>query len=126
MLLLEAVGDASVEDVWRRWSDPALWSTWAPQIRGVDGLAAPLRPGDRGRVRGPVGLRVRVEVLSVDPSSRTWRWRVGAGPVGVLMDHGADQAGDRSRAWVQIHLPRPLALPYVPVASAALRRLVRR
>lgn len=83
-LRLEEAGPASVDEVWRRYTTPALWAGWVP---------------------GAV-------------------WTPTVGPVRVRMRHGVDRLGKGSRAWVEIDAPRPLALPYAPIARLALRRLV--
>lgn len=132
-MLLTAEGPALVEDVWQRYVLPALWPTWAPQIRAVRLAPAspgtpdePLVPGVRGSVLGPPPLRVPFRVVAVDPAARRWAWRVGLGPLAVRMEHGVDPGpgGTGSTAWVRIHLPGPLAAPYAPLARHALRRLV--
>lgn len=125
MLEVEAVGAADPEETWRRYTDTACWPGWAPQIRAVRGLSGPIAPGDRGWVLGPGPVRVPVRILAVDARSRAWSWRVGVGPLAVVMDHGVTAAGDGSRAWVRLHAPRALARPYAPLARVALRRLVR-
>jgi uncharacterized protein YndB with AHSA1/START domain len=121
---IESGGSVSPEEVWERYTDPALWPTWAPQVRAVTGTVEPVLPGDRGWVLGPVGTRVPFVVLAVDAGSRRWSWRVGVRPAAVVMEHGVDADGHGSRAWVDIRAPRLLVLPYLPVAWLALRRLV--
>ncbi len=110
--------------MWHRYTDPASWPGWAPQIRGVDVTEAVLERGTRGTVHGPLLVRVPFRIRSVDHRARRWSWRAGFGLLGVDMDHGVDEAQDGSRAWVRIHAHRYLVLPYVPVARLALRRLV--
>lgn len=127
MLRVEAVGDAPIEKVWRRYTEPDLWAFWAPQIRKVTSTGEagrPIRPGDRGRVLGPAGIRVPFLILAVDDQDRTWRWRVGLRRLSVTMDHGVEDNHGSTRAWVRIHLPGPVAWPYAPVARLALTRLV--
>jgi len=111
--------------VWERYVHPALWSTWAPQIRSVQCDDEVIVLGTRGVVHGPVLVRVPFTVESVDHEEHQWAWRVGVGPLCVRMEHGVEEAGDGVRAWARIHLPAPVALPYAPVAHLALRRLVR-
>ena len=125
MLVVDAEGAAAPEEVWRRYSHPSLWPTWAPQVRDVSGADDPVAPEDHGWVRGPFPLRVPFTVLDVDADRRTWSWRVGIGPASVVMEHGVDALRPGSRAWVRIHVPAALALPYAPLARFALRRLVR-
>ena len=122
-LLIEVSGPSPPDEVWTRYSTPSLWSSWAPQIRSVS-YARLFAPGLRGTVHGPWPTRIPFEIRSVDVTARTWSWQVGVGPLRVLMEHGVDASGTGSRAWVRIHLPAPLALPYAPLARLALKRLV--
>lgn len=122
---IEVTGPATPTVVWQRYTDPALWPTWAPQIRGVTGTVEPVLPGDKGWVLGPLVARVPFEVLEVDPDERRWAWRVGMRPAALVMEHGVDRRPEGSCAWVDIRAPRLLVLPYAPVALLALRRLVR-
>ena len=122
-LLLSATGPTPREEVWARYSTPSLWPTWAPQIRSVT-TSGSFAPGTRGTVHGPWPTRIPFVIRSVDAVAREWSWRVGLGPLGVVMDHGVDQAGTGSQAWVRIHAPALLVAPYVPIARLALRRLV--
>ena len=134
---VQACGDARPEDVWDRYVDPRAWSSWAPHISSVSVARGELEgtvvPGLRGTVLGPALLRVPFRILSVDHAAHRWTWRVGIGPLAVTMDHGVDPAGadepegrrSGSCAWLRIHLPTPLAAPYLPFARRALRRLVR-
>ena len=121
---LSAVGDLPVEDVWERYTRPALWSTWAPQITRVSTPDDVIRAGTRGTVHGPLLVRVPFRILSVDHGTRRWSWRAGLGPLGLVMDHGVDVEGDGSRAWVDIQAPGAIVAAYAPVARLALRRLV--
>lgn len=125
MLRLEAIGPVPAEEAWSRYVRPDRWSLWAPQIRRVVGLSSPVTADSQGWVIGPIGLRVPVRIVAVDHDARTWQWRVGLRPVAVVMDHGVEEVGDETRAFVRIHLPRLVALPYAPIARAALRRLVK-
>lgn len=122
---VSVAGPASPETVWRRYATRAHWSDWAPHIRDVGPDGSQVTVGDRGRVRGPLGLRIGYEVLRCEPSAWRWAWRVGLGPVRVRMDHGVDEHPAGSTAWVDLHLPRPLALAYAPLARRALRALTR-
>ncbi|CAM4030825.1 hypothetical protein [Janibacter anophelis] len=125
-LRVEATGPADVDEVWLRYTTPGLWSGWAPQIRGVDHPPGRIRAGGEGTVRGPLGLGVPFVVEAVDEVARRWAWRPRIGPVAVRMRHGVDARPEGSSAWVEIAAPRLLALPYAPIASLALRRLVAR
>ncbi|KRE39268.1 hypothetical protein ASG73_02725 [Janibacter sp. Soil728] len=123
-LRLEEAGPASVDEVWRRYTTPELWAGWAPQIRGVEHPLGRIAPDGMGVVLGPLGLRVPFVVEAVDDDAMRWGWTPAVGPVRVRMRHGVDRLGRGSRAWVEIDAPRPLALPYAPIARLALRRLV--
>lgn len=125
MLEISATGDRKLDDVWDRYTRPALWSTWAPQIQGVRCADDVIVAGSQGVVRGPLVVRVPFVIESVDHAGHCWTWRVGVGPVGLRMDHGVEQTGDGVRAWARLHLPAAVALPYSPIARMALRRLVR-
>jgi hypothetical protein len=122
-LLLAATGPTPVDEVWGRYSTPDRWVEWAPQIRSVS-CSGPLVPGMSGTVHGPWPMRIPFEIRSVDATARVWSWRVGVGPLGVVMDHGVEASGSGARAWVRLHAPTPLVAPYAPVARLALRRLV--
>ena len=125
MLDISATGDRPIDEVWDHYVRPALWPTWAPQIRNVTCDDEVIVGDTRGVVHGPVVVRVPFTVESVDPEARRWTWRVGVGPFGVRMDHGVEETADGVRAWARIHLPVVMALPYAPIAHVALRRLVK-
>lgn len=122
--MISVTGQAAPDDVWRRYTSPAAWPGWAPQINRVATDDDPIRPGTHGVVHGPVLIRVPFRILDVDAVARRWSWRVGVGPFGLRMEHGVDDVADGSRAWVRIHAPRLLVLPYAPVARWALRQVV--
>ncbi|QZY29740.1 SRPBCC family protein [Nocardioides coralli] len=121
---IEATGPAPAAEVWRRYTDPAEWPSWSPQITGVVGTVDPVLPGDRGWVLGPLWARAPFEVLSVEDEACRWSWRVGMRPVAVTMEHGVDGTDEGSAAWVDVHAPWPLVVPYLPLARLALKRLV--
>lgn len=129
-LRIEASGAAEPATVWERYTRPSLWATWAPQIRRVvvrdRAPDEPIAPGVRGVVHGPLVVRVPFEVVDVDAVAHRWTWRVGVGPAAVTMDHGVEAiaGGHGSTAWVEIHLPAPIAAGYAPIARLALRRAV--
>lgn len=135
----QATGPADPDRVWRRYLFPVRWSGWAPYIRRVEWDTAPEQPtpdpaaspttrltrGMRGRVVGPLGIRVRVEIGEVEPDTRRWTWRVHVAGAVITMVHGIDPAGSGSRAWVQMTGPAVAVRPYRLVATWPLRRLVR-
>lgn len=100
-MLISAEGPAPTSDVWRRYTHPALWPGWAPQIRRVVTDAEVVAPDVTGTVHGPLLLRIPFRILAVDPA------RAGG-----------------SRAWARVHAPTLLVAPYAPLARLALRRLV--
>ena len=121
---IEATGPRSAEEVWALYTRPSTWPTWAPQIRGVRGVSDPISPGARGVVHGPLLLRVPFVIESIDDVARRWTWRVGIGPLSVVLDHGIDELSSGCSAWAEVHAPYVLVLPYSPLARLALRRLV--
>lgn len=125
---IEASGPRPVDDTWEQYTRTDAWSEWAPQIRSVRGVSGHVRAGDRGVVHGPFPVRVPFTIVSVDAAAHRWTWRVGVGPLGVVLDHGvdADPAGTTggSVAWADVHAPRLLVRAYAPLARLALRRLV--
>lgn len=118
-------GPADVAEVWHRYTSPAAWPGWAPQISRVDADHDPIRIGTGGVVHGPLLVRVPFTILDVDHTARRWTWRVGLGPFGLRMEHGVDASPAGSIAWVRVHAPGLMVLPYVPIARLALRRVVR-
>jgi hypothetical protein len=121
---IEATGPRPVDDAWEQYIHTPAWPTWAPQIRDVRGVDGRIAPGDRGVVHGPFPVRVPFTIVAVDPAVRRWTWRVGFGPLGVVLDHGVDPVGSGSSAWADVHAPRLLVRAYAPLARLALRRLV--
>jgi Polyketide cyclase / dehydrase and lipid transport len=122
-----ASGDADADLAWERYARPALWPTWSPQILGVECSDERIVAGSTGTVHGPLGLRVRFEVLSVDDAGRRWSWRVHA-PLGVTLrlDHVVEVGRPSgSRTTLTVHGLAPLALGYAPLAWPALKRLVK-
>lgn len=120
---IEATGPRTAEEVWRLYTRPSAWPTWAPQISAVRGVADPISPGDRGVVYALVVLRVPFTIVAVDEDARRWTWRVGLGRLSVVLDHGVDELGSGCRAWADVHGPYIMVLPYSPLARLALRRL---
>ena len=82
---LRASGRAPADLAWERYADPALWSTWSPQIQRVDLDAPRLVTGATGTVRAGLLPRPTVgipfTVLSVDEAAMTWAWEVRLGPL---------------------------------------------
>jgi Polyketide cyclase / dehydrase and lipid transport len=125
-LTLHASGTVAPEEAWERYAVPQRWSSWSPQITGVDTGAVRIAAGVTGRVRGPLGLAVPFEIDDVDESGRSWTWRVRVGPASVRLHHwvtGGPDAG--STTGLRIEGPLPIAFGYAPLARLALNRLVR-
>jgi len=120
---IEATGPRTAEEVWAFYTRPSTWPTWAPQISSVHGVDDPISPGARGVVHGPLLVRVPFVIESVDEAARRWTWRVGIGPLSVVLDHGVDQLESGCCAWAEVHAPYVMVLPYSPLARLALRRL---
>lgn len=121
-------GPAPVELAWERYADPALWSTWAPQIRSVeihDPGPARIRSGLRGTVHALFGVSVRFEVTEVDEAARTWAWTVHPPALTLRLGHTLEaRPGGGTRTGLVIDGPAPVVLAYAPVARLALHRLV--
>ncbi len=124
VMRIAASGPRSIEEVWADYTHPSAWPSWAPQIRSVHGVGDPITAGDRGVVHGPVVLRVPFRIESIDQVARRWTWRVGVGPLSVVLDHGVDAMEAGCCAWADVHAPGVAVLAYSPIARLALRRLV--
>lgn len=117
-------GEASADVVWQRYTTPALWSRWAPQIRGAAFDTENITPGQQGTVRAWPAGSVEVRIVDVDHAQMRWTWEVTSVHP-VRMEHGVDPLPDGgSVAWMRADLPGPLGVLYSPIAGLALRRLV--
>ena len=126
-LTLRAVGSADVDLVWRRYSDPQLWTTWAPQIRRVDSSEPTLGVGVTGTVFGVVpNLGASFEVVEYDEAEHRWAWDVVAGPVRMHLDHRSEsRIGGGTSTTLVVDGPAAAVLTYAPVARISLESLVR-
>ncbi len=128
-LSLQAHGAAPAALAWERYADPALWSTWAPQIQRVETDLRRLAAGGTGTVRAGLlphpTLGIRFRVLAVDEADREWAWEAWFGPVRLRLEHGVTAHLTGSSTWLRVHGPLPVILGYAPVARLALGRLVR-
>ncbi len=124
---IDATGSAPAETAWERYMDPSQWSSWAPQIMGVEASDDRLTAGTTGHVSGPLWLRIDFEVLSVDETERTWEWRAWFvnRALGLTLIHGVEAQPAGSRTWLTVKGSPALVLPYLPVAKFALSQLVR-
>ncbi len=119
-------GDAEPDEVWHRYTVPARWPEWSPQIRRVETAACRITAGQTGTVVGVGGLRVRFIVLAVDDDARTWDWRAVAGPVTLTFHHAVAAApGGGTVSTLRVTGPFPIVAGYLPIARFALTRLVR-
>ena len=126
VLTLHATGPVPPAEVWERYAVPARWPEWAPQITGVELPVARLTAGVRGRVRGPLGVRLPFVVETVDEAARQWSWTVSAGPVRLGLLHWVQPAPDGgATTGLRITGPGPVVVGYAPAALLAIRRLVR-
>lgn len=128
VLTLHAHGVAEVTLAWERYADPALWSTWAPQIQQVETTMVRLAAGGTGTVRAGLLPRPTVgipfEVLAVDEKAMEWAWRARIGPIGLHLEHGVAAHPSGSATWLRVSGPLPVVLAYAPLARFALGRLV--
>ena len=122
---LEVCGPAAPALAWERYSDRALWSTWAPQIRHVTWEGGDrLAPGLAGVVHAIARVDVPFEVTAVDAAAHDWSWTVRVLGVTLRMRHTLEAHGGGARAGLVIEGPPPVVLGYAPVARIALRRLL--
>ena len=126
-LTLRADGTADLELVWRRYSTPELWTTWAPQIRRVECSAPILEVGVTGTVYGVVpNLGARFEVVEFAEDEHRWAWDVLAGPVRMHLDHRSEsRIGGGTSTTLVVDGPAVAVLTYAPVARISLEYLVR-
>jgi hypothetical protein len=126
-LTLRADGAADIGLVWRRYSDPDLWTTWAPQIRRVECSTERLEVGTTGTVYGVVpNLGARFEVVEFSDDEHRWSWDVVAGPVRMHLDHRSEsRIGGGTSTMLIADGPAVAVLTYAPVARLSLEALVR-
>lgn len=126
-LTVRADGTADIATVWQRYLQPALWSTWAPQIRRVDCSSDTLAVGVTGTVFGVVpGLGAQFEVVELDEAAHRWAWDVVAGPVRMHLDHRSEsRLGGGTSTELVVDGPVVAVLTYAPIARLSLEGLVR-
>ncbi len=127
-LTLRADGTADLDLVWRRYSTPELWSTWAPQIRRVESSAEVLAVGVTGTVYGVIpNIGASFEVVEFSEADHRWAWDVVAGPVRMHLDHRSEsRIGGGTSTTLVVDGPAAAVLTYAPVARISLESLVRR
>jgi hypothetical protein len=125
-ITVAASGSAPRHEVWSRYTTPARWHEWSPQISRVDVEEpdSPVVPGRTGTVHGPLGVGVAFRIIDVDTAAGRWTWAVSVGLIRLHLQHGVDAERGRSRAWVAITGALPIVLGYAPAARVALGRLV--
>ena len=123
---LSATGPAQPADVWELYRRPANWASWSPQIRSVKCKDDVIRIGTTGKVVGPFGFTIDFVITAVDEESREWSWKVKA-PLGIRLhlSHGVESSGGGTRTTLTVRGPAPIVLGYAPIASLALRNLVK-
>ena len=114
---------APAADAWKLVSRPALWSEWAPHLRGAWGLGSPeVEPGKRGAARVLWLLPVPARVTGKE-SGRSWRWRVGP----YSMEHRVEAKGNGCDVVLEVNAAAPweriFALSYGLAIPALLGRL---
>ena len=126
-LTLRADGTADIATVWRRYSQPQLWHSWAPQIRRVECSAETLAVGVTGTVFGVVpNLGAQFVVVEFDEDEHRWAWDVVAGPVRMHLDHRAEsRIGGGTSTSLIVDGPVVAVLTYSPIARISLEGLVR-
>ena len=123
---LAARGRAAPELAWERYDRIALWTTWSPQILGVDADAERISPGVTGTVRALGGVPVPFTITEVDRPGWTWTWVAQLGPVSMTLTHRVRAEARGSATGLLLEGPDPVLLAYAPLAWVALRRLVAR
>ncbi len=126
-LTLRADGAADLALVWQRYSQPELWTTWAPQIRRVECSSDRLEVGSTGTVYGVVpNLGAKFEVVEFLEDEHRWAWDIVAGPVRMHLDHRSEsRIGGGTSTTLIADGPAVAVLTYSPVARISLEALVR-
>lgn len=131
MLTYEARTIATPDEAWPLFAQPALWSSWAPHLRGAWGLGEPeVEPGNVGAVRLLGLLPIPAKILAKEPG-RSWTWRVG--PVTLVhrvhRDETADPTAPTTVVAVDMTAPAPveaaLRVTYGPLVQLLVRNLAR-
>lgn len=118
-------GTADAETVWRRYSDPALWTSWAPHLTMVRTRATTISPGVTGVVTALWLIRARFRITQVNHPARTWEWEVTAGPLCLHLTHRVRALPEGgSTTDLSVTGPTLVVAAYRPVALFALGKLV--
>ena len=121
----ERAVDAPPDVVWALVARPALWSRWAPHVRGAWGLGEPeVELGARGAARLLGLLPLPARVNAKDPG-RSWTWKVGQ----VTIGHRVQALGSGSLVVIELAAPAPLEaalhVTYGPLLGLLARNLAR-
>ncbi len=121
---IEVTGPVRPVVAWERYADLGAWSTWAPQIRGVEADGDRLAVGRSGTVRVLGGFGVPFVVTAVDPATLAWSWVARLGLLTLTLHH--DLAPDRrgTRAGLVLEGPAALVATYGPFTRLPLTRLL--
>lgn len=128
MLTYEARTTATPDEAWPLFAQPALWSSWAPHLRGAWGLGEPeVEPGSTGAVRLLGLVPIPAKILAKEPG-RSWTWRVG--PVTLVHRVHVDATATPSTVVaVDMAAPAPveaaLRVTYGPLVQLLVRNLAR-
>ncbi|WP_164382850.1 SRPBCC family protein [Streptomyces sp. OM5714] len=125
-LTFHAVGAASADTAWERYAVIERWPSWSPQIKAVHADGEYLRPGLSGTIESVARIRIPFVVASVDPTRRTWSWRIRFGPARVRLHHEVRTRGHGCETSLTIRGPTLVLAAYAPLAKLAMHRLVRR
>ncbi|HWT95616.1 MAG TPA: SRPBCC family protein [Solirubrobacteraceae bacterium] len=125
MLTYEARTIATPDQAWPLLARPALWSSWAPHLRGAWGLGDPeVEPGSVGAVRLLGLLPIPAKILAKEPG-RSWTWRVGP----VTLVHRVHEDASGTVVAVDLRAPAPveaaLSVTYGPLVQMLVRNLAR-
>lgn len=119
--------DASPEQAWELYAQPARWKEWAPHIRAPHGLGSPeVEPGASGHIRLAGLAPVWAEITAKRPG-RSWTWRVGL----VELTHTVEPNGSGgSTIGLAMRAPAPMELAiratYAPITKLLLNNLARK
>lgn len=111
-------GPASKYLAWARVRNLDRWGEWVGPLRPRS-VEVALRPGLEGELVG-LGLRVRFQVLEVEPELGRFTWTLGSGAARVYIEHEIAEG----LAGAVVSGPAPLVLAATPLARSALARLV--
>lgn len=109
---------APAADVWELLTDVGRWREWGPSVTGAELDSPRFAAGSTGRVRTVTGVRLPFTVTDYR-AGRSWSWSVA----GIrATGHLVVPEGDGCRVTFTVPWWAPA---YLPVCSAALRRIAR-